>query len=469
MNKSNKKLKSNIIYSGIFQILFFLAPIITTPYVARIFLPEQLGIYATTFSLATLFLQLANFGIPIYGVRVIAQSTDNNRDSKFISLFFMQIMMTIITFIIYIGMVFLFFDNKTYYVFQGLLILVSIFDVSWFYIGIEEIKKTIFRNILSKVITILLILFFVNSRDDFILYILINITGVLIGNITMILQLPQYLSINNMSIRFSRAMFISSLGLCIPQLMETFKNTVSRSLLVFFSSYAAVGYFDQGTKIIVMINGIIFAASNALLPRLSSLVKDKKALELNKIINIFLRVNTFFSVFLISGVINVAEYFVPIFFGDGYENVVAVMIITSFSILLTSSSYFFGKGVLIAYSLDKFYRRTVFYSMITIGISNLIFAYFFAELGASFSLVISSAIQLSMSLYYLRKVVEVKKVIWSFLTALTLIFFNFIIVNYVKDSIMSSSDMTNLLVVGFLSVMFNFISILFFKLVSRKF
>ena len=55
MDRGNKKLLSNVIYSGVAQLLFFIAPLLTTPYVARIFSATELGYYATSYSIAMFF------------------------------------------------------------------------------------------------------------------------------------------------------------------------------------------------------------------------------------------------------------------------------------------------------------------------------------------------------------------------------------------------------------------------------
>src|SRR5699024_1193734 len=71
---------------------------------------------------------------------------------------------------------------------QSLLILVNIFDISWFFIGIEEIKRTIFRNAMTKVFTTFSILLFIKSENQLILYALLNVIGMLIGNLTMVVS-----------------------------------------------------------------------------------------------------------------------------------------------------------------------------------------------------------------------------------------------------------------------------------------
>src|SRR5699024_7669034 len=102
LERNNKKLKNNIVYSSLYQILVFIVPIITTPYVTRIFDASKMGEYSLSLSIASLFVVISQFGIETYGTREIAKTElKSERDQLFFKLLSIQFTTSIIMFIIY--------------------------------------------------------------------------------------------------------------------------------------------------------------------------------------------------------------------------------------------------------------------------------------------------------------------------------------------------------------------------------
>lgn len=454
----NSKLKSNVIFSAVFQLLFFIAPIITTPYVARVFSPEDLGIYATTYALAILFVQVANFGIPIYGVRAIAQSRNEiERTSNFISIWVMQSLVTLLVFFIYALFCMIFITNFKIYIIQGLLILASIFDISWFFTGIEEIKRTIFRNVLSKILTIFLILTFVNNPDDLTRYILINVFGVLIGNLSMCLQMFKFLDFSSFTFSISKDTVFSSFGLLLPQLIDSLKSNASRMVLANLTSYTAVGFYDQGNKITAMINGVFGAVTNSILPRIASHVKENKFEEIEKITKRFLTINKLFALIIVSGIINVSQFFVPLFFGEGYSNVIVVLNISGFSLLFSSISYYLGRTVLISNTLDKEYRKVTLFSCLALILFSVLLDGFLYEKGAAISFTLATIVQFILTLMYSKDFINTRFIKRNIFENILFIIINVFIIKIVQAFFKFEGNMINFLVYGFLSVLISII------------
>src|SRR5699024_11469206 len=72
-----------------------------------------------------------------------------------------------LTLITYLSAVILFSTTyKKYFLLQTLWILATAFDVSWFFMGMEDFKKTVMRNTLVKLITISLIFIVVRNGND---------------------------------------------------------------------------------------------------------------------------------------------------------------------------------------------------------------------------------------------------------------------------------------------------------------
>ena len=66
------KVLKNYAYNLSYQLLVIILPIITTPYVTRIFSSSDLGIYGYFNSIVTYFILLATLGVNNYGTKEIS-------------------------------------------------------------------------------------------------------------------------------------------------------------------------------------------------------------------------------------------------------------------------------------------------------------------------------------------------------------------------------------------------------------
>ena len=177
-----KSIKKNYIYNLMYQMLTILVPLITTPYVSKTLGSEMIGIYSYTLSIATYFVLFGTLGIAIYAQREIAYVQD---DKKKISMIFWEVIilrfitMTISAIVYYITMI----NGKQYQVYYKLLLLELLsycIDISWLFQGLEEFKKTVIRNSVIKIISVIAIFNFVRTKDDLIKYFLIYMLSNLI-------------------------------------------------------------------------------------------------------------------------------------------------------------------------------------------------------------------------------------------------------------------------------------------------
>lgn len=83
-------------------------------------------------------------------------------------------------------------EYKVYFALQFLYVISGVFDINWFYFGIEKFKLTVTRNTIIKVLTVVLILLLVKDKNDLSVYIVIMAGGVLLGQLAMWTQLGKY-------------------------------------------------------------------------------------------------------------------------------------------------------------------------------------------------------------------------------------------------------------------------------------
>ena len=191
----DKKIAKNYIYNLIYQVLVIILPLITTPYVSRILGAENIGIYSYTLSIVTYFVLIGSLGIATYGQREIAyvQSDKKKRSSIFWEIIIFRIITMIVVSIFYYFMYIKGTQYTSYYKILILELISNCLDISWFFQGMEEFKKTVLRNTIVKVLSIICIFSLVKTANDLSVYILIYALSNLVGNISLWAYLPKYI------------------------------------------------------------------------------------------------------------------------------------------------------------------------------------------------------------------------------------------------------------------------------------
>ena len=142
-------IKKNFAYQSAYQILLIILPFITSPYVSRVLGPEKTGIYSFTYSVANYFVLFAMLGINNYGNRAIAM-VRNDREKlnrTFSSIFTLHFLLSLAVAVAYFLYVLIFpVKYKVYALIQSLFVISAMFDINWFFFGIEEFRVTFTRT-----------------------------------------------------------------------------------------------------------------------------------------------------------------------------------------------------------------------------------------------------------------------------------------------------------------------------------
>lgn len=459
IERSSRKLVNNVIASAMYQVLIMIVPIITTPYVTRIFLPEQMGQYGLSLALASIFVILANAGMALYGSREIAQSrNETERNIRFNNLWNIQIVNTVFWSILYLLYVNLFTNRSYLYFFQVGLIIVSSLDISWFYMGIEGIKNNIYRNFVTKLFVTVTIFLIIRNENDLILYTMLNILGMLLGNISMFIGLKRYV---NIRIKIPNDFFMvisKSYKLMYTQLVGSLQAPAERSILNILSkSTLGVGIYDQGIKIINLIFSVVNSGINALMPRMSFEVSEGNMDKVKQYAEKVLVISCIFSVFIVSGIYNVADSFVLFFFGRGYAQVAIVLKITCLSLLFMPLSSFMSNGILIPLKKDKIALKSAVIVTITSVFLNFILDAKLTIYGISIAFVASVIVGFIYRLAYTRNIFSLKKCISYIILSALMIIMNIGLVSSIKNLLLVDNNVVSFFIFGFISVLINVI------------
>ena len=168
----------------------------TTPYISRVLSVDSIGVYSFTASIVSYFVLVASFSFQTYGQREAAYKK-NDKEKLSILFFEIQIKKLIFTLLAYGSFVLFFIETsqyKTMYLIQSITIVSAFFDITYLFQGMEQFRLTVVRNTAVKLVGLLLTLIFVKKQTDVYLYAIIQTVTVLLGNLSLWLYLPEFIS-----------------------------------------------------------------------------------------------------------------------------------------------------------------------------------------------------------------------------------------------------------------------------------
>ena len=373
-----EKLKLNLIYNISYEILVIFLPLILSPYVSRVLGADALGIYSYTYTIANYFVLFSMLGIKNYGSRLIAQIR-NDQDKlnySFSSLIVCHGILSLICTVAYFIYAVSFADRYVgYSVIQGIYVIGAIFDISWFYFGIEKIKTTVLRNVFVKLLNLVLIFVLVRDPGDLNVYCLIMSGCILVSQLLLWLPLKKY-------VRFTRPQFKDviyhikpMLVLFIPAVAISLYKYMDKIMLGIMSDTAQVGFYQNAEQLVNIPNVIINAIGVVMLAKTSNLVAEGKQEQSKNYFSRSMRYFLCLAFALSFGLAAVAENFAPFFWGEEFTQCSQLIIGLAITVPFVTFANIIRTQYLIPNSKDKEYLGSVVVgAVVNIVINSLLIA-----------------------------------------------------------------------------------------------
>lgn len=392
---AKKSITRNYIYNMVYQVLILILPLITTPYLSRVLGAEGVGIYSYTYAIVTYFILFGSLGIALYGQREIAYSQENPEKRKkiFIEIVIFRFITIAIATIFYY---FLFVNGKEYQLYYKILILELIaaaFDISWFFQGLEEFKKTVTRNVLVRICSVTLVFILVKTEEDLAKFTLIYSLADLLGNLSLWLYLPKYLKgikITNINIKQHLPHIVL---LFIPQIANQVYKILDTTMIGWLvKDKAETGYYEQGHKVIRLLLTIVNSLGVVMIPRMANAFANNDRKQINDYMRMSFNFTFFLSFPIMFGIVSISEAFVPVFFGEGYEKVTYLIYLLSPMVLLMGIANVIGTQYLLPTKRQKEYTFSVTIGIIVNFILNYILITLYQSIGAAIATVASQLV-----------------------------------------------------------------------------
>lgn len=339
MNKTTKtkakpeSIKRNYIYNTLYQILTLITPLITAPYVSRVLGSDGVGIYSFTNSIVTYFTLFAALGTASYGQREIAMHRDSPEQSSrlFLEIELLSVATTSAATVAWLIWILISTQYTAYYGVLTMSVIAVAFDISWYFAGFEKFKYIVIRNTIVKLAGIALLFLFVKTRNDTLLYVGIMAATGLIGNISMWTYLPGMLSkVDIHTLHPFKKHLKQTFAYFIPTIATSVYTVLDKTMIgAITKSESQNGYYEQATKIIRMVESLLFSLNTVMTSRQSYLFIEGRIDEIKDKINKSFEYLFALAIAFMFGILAVAQNFVPWFFGKGYGPVVTILYVMS--------------------------------------------------------------------------------------------------------------------------------------------
>lgn len=420
MSSDTKKnsIKTNYIFNLTYQIFLLLTPLITTPYVSRVLTAVGNGQISYTASYVAYFTLIASMGFAIYGQRAIAQSLSdeckNSIKNTFWEIVFLRLITTVLALVAYAIFIVSNFYNTIYFtlfIVHSITIISVAFDVSFFFQGIENFKIIVVRNFLIKVITITCIFLFVKSKDDLIMYLIIEVLGTFLGAVS--LWAPTLKIVGKpcvKEIRLKRHVR-PSLILFLPTIAGTIYANVDKTMIgLLTANDAENGYYLYAERLVRMALTVVTSLGAVMIPNNSKKYVEGDIIGLKRNIRLSARYVIMIGLPICLGIVAVANNIIPWLLSSMYMKTADLMKILSVNVLIIGLSQVLGYQYLIPTKRDGKYAISVGVGAVVNVVANYLLIRMFGCMGAVIATVISEFSILCVMYLFIKSEISLKLV-----------------------------------------------------------
>jgi len=408
----------NYLYNLSYQLLVIVLPVITTPYITRVFSSNDLGSYGYYNSIVTYFILLATLGVANYGTKEISGHRKNVQKT-FWGIYSLQVLATCLALVLYIATCLLIpsMNNLIAYI-LGFSLLSRGLDISWLFQGMEDFKKITVRNTAVKLLGVASVFIFVKKPSDLYLYIILLVVYDLLGQLSMWLPAREHIGRPHLDIVYAKRHIKPVILLFLPQIAISLYITLDRTMLGALSSTTDVGIYDQALKLLNLLLTIVTSLGSVMLPRVSNLLSLGNQKAVNKLHEMSFLVYNLVIFPMIAGILIVNKDFVNFFLGQDFQearHAIAIMVFRMFFIGWTN---IMGIQILIPHNKNReFMLSTTIPAFFSVGL-NILLIPSLGYIGASIVSVDTEGLVWLLQLYFTRSYLKEIKILPSMLKIL---------------------------------------------------
>lgn len=406
----SKSIEKNFFSAVIYQVITVLVPVFTVYYLTRVIGSGGIGSFSYANSIASYFVILSALGFSTYGRREIAFYQDDR--NKYSKVFFeIQILKAIISLFVigvYLIYVFAFGWDKLLLLILTVNIINTVFDINWFYSGLEKFDSITNRSLIVKVLYIAAIFSFVKSAEDFYIYALIEVIHTLCLSLILWPGIRKYIEKPDSIDLIHHLKPV--ITLFIPTIAIQLYTVLDKSMIGFFShnSYDENGYYELAQNLVKACLILATSMGNVMSPRVSHAISQNNMDEVRTNLYNSYRFVWLTSVPIIIVLCFIAPRLVPIYYGAGYDKVISLIRLFTPLILIIGLSNVTGIQYFVPKNYLKYYNISLISGSVVNICLNLILIPRYFSIGATVASVLAEGTVTLMQFVFLARTGELK-------------------------------------------------------------
>ena len=400
-------LKKNIFYSGILTTANYIFPLITYPYVSRVLGVANIGVCNFVDSIINYFLILSVLGIGAVGIREIAKNRGDKQSlqSAFSRLFTINTISTAIALVVLLVAIYTVpkLQENAELMWIGVLKLVfNYLLIEWFFKGLEDFKYVTNRTIAVRLIYILAVFLFVKDTNDVSVYYLLTVGTIVINALLNLIYARKHVKF---TLTFSSLKEYTK-SICILgvySVLTSLYTTFNVAYLGFVSSDVEVGYYTTSTKIHTIILMAFTAVTGVMMPRMASILAEKRYDEYEKLIKKSVYVLLIFAIPCLLFIELFAPLIINIIAGSGYEGAIVPLRIIAPLVLIIGLEQILIVQSLVPMGNDKAVLINSIIGAVVGTVANFVIVPHLASVGSAIVWLISEIAVLLSAIYFFKK------------------------------------------------------------------
>ena len=435
-NMKGKSLKMNVMLNGLQQLVTLLLPFVTVPYLTRVIGKEGIGTYSYTNSIIQYFILFGTIGLSLYGTREIAYVRGNKkkRDQIFWKIQLLRTICCLVALLLYSLFLLIYkTDLKKYMLIQIIPLLANMIDILWFFQGIEEFRKIVYRSILCRLIGTISIFLFVRSEHDVGIYILFQGLILFLGNAALWIPAKRIISVERVQLKDIFLLFRPAISLFIPQVAIELYAVFDKTMLGMLSTIGDVGLYSKAEEFAKVPLMLISVIATALFPRMSNVFAEKGKEALIDSLNNNIKLISFIGVGASFGVFAIANGFVQWMMGEEFLGSILLMQLMAPLSFLIGLSNMIGRQFLLPSNQNKLFTLTVSIGAAVNFILNIIFIRRWGAVGACIATLLAEGSVTLSQFLIVRKYIRLKSYFLDLAKCIVAGFIMFSMVLYIGE------------------------------------
>jgi len=381
------------------QVVGYVLPLITVPYLLRVLGPEHFGLIAFSQAVMAYFVTLNDYGFNLSATRELAICRDDRRlkSELLSSVMAIKASLCLISLLILCAIVSYvprFHANAAVYYASFLIVVGNMLFPAWFFQGIEKLYLISVVNLTAGLIFTLATFLVVRTSSDYLLAALVQSVGRLLGGILGIvilfssedleLRCPTFPQMWH-RLRDGWHLFLSQISVSL----FLSSTTVALGLL---RNMTEVGYFSAANKILSAGQAVMAAIGQAMYPHVCTLASRSRIAAVSYLRKASLTVG---GISIGGGVLLLvfAVPFVRIVMGPEYMAAVPVLRFMSMIPFVCGINNIYGTQAMLNFGMKREFTRTVITSSFLCVLVLLPLALWFGASGAAASALLFEVLQ----------------------------------------------------------------------------